>query len=156
MVDHSISLDPAQTQIQGKILGASNWVDALPGALPVYLGADIDMKVDPISNAVMYGKVKVTFHLDMRGTGSSDPVIGVDTMPVFEIHTYSAIGDQEATDFKDQVTNNMGPFGWTNFGGSVGGILLVISLAQALFYVAGIGLLGYGLMTPRAEDDSEE
>ena len=33
MVDHTVSLDPAQTQIQGKILGASNWVDALPGAL---------------------------------------------------------------------------------------------------------------------------
>ena len=89
-------------------------------ALPVYLGADIDMKVEPISNAVMYGKVKVTFHLDMRGTGSSDPVIGVDTMPVFEIHTSSEIADDDASDFNSQVTDNMGPFGWTNFGGSRG------------------------------------
>ena len=153
MVEHSVSLDPANTQIQGKILGAGNWVDALPGALPVYLGADIDMKVEPISNAVMYGKVKVTFHLDMRGTGSSDPVIGVDTMPVFEIHTYSEIADEDASDFNAQVTDNMGPFGWTNFGGSVGGILLVISVVQAMFYVIGIGLMAYGGLVMKDEDE---
>ena len=152
MVEHRVSLDPANTQIQGKILGAGNWVDALPGALPVYLGADIDMKVEPISNAVMYGKVKVTFHLDMRGTGSFDPVIGVDTMPVFEIHTYSEIADEDASDFNAQVTDNMGPFGWTNFGGSVGGVLLVISVAQAMFYVIGIGLIAYGGLVMKDED----
>ena len=153
MVEHRVSLDPANTQIQGKILGAGNWVDALPGALPVYLGADIDMKVEPISNAVMYGKVKVTFHLDMRGTGSFDPVIGVDTMPVFEIHTYSEIADEDASDFNAQVTDNMGPFGWTNFGGSVGGILLVISVVQAMFYVIGIGLMAYGGLVMKDEDE---
>ena len=153
MVEHTVSLDPAQTQIQGKILGASSWVDALPGALPVYLGADIDMKVEPISNAVMYGKVKVTFHLDMRGTGSSDPVIGVDTMPVFEIHQFSEISKEDSDDFNAQVTDNMGPFGWTNFGGSVGGILLVISVVQALFYVLGIGLIAYGGLVVKPEDE---
>ena len=139
-------------QIQGKILGAGNWVDALPGALPVYLGADIDMKVEPISNAVMYGKVKVVFHLDMRGTGSTDPIIGEDTMEVFEIHTFSEIADSDASDFNSQVTDNMGPFGWTNFGGSVGGTLAIISYVQALFYVLGIGLLGYGGIVMKDED----
>lgn len=152
MVEHTVSLDPAKTQIQGKILSAGNWVDALPGALPVYLGADIDMKVEPISNAVMYGKVKVVFHLDMRGTGSTDPIIGEDTMEVFEIHTFSEIADSDASDFNSQVTDNMGPFGWTNFGGSVGGTLAIISYVQALFYVLGIGLLGYGGIVMKDED----
>ena len=110
------------------------------------------MKVEPISNAVMYGKVKVVFHLDMRGTGSVDPVIGEDTMEVFEIHTFSEIADSDASDFNSQVTDNMGPLGRTNFGGSVGGTLAIISFAQALFYVIGIGLLGYGSIIKKDED----
>ena len=74
-------------------------------------------------------------------------------MPVFEIHTYSEIGDEDASDFNAQVTDNMGPIGWTNFGGSVGGILLVISVAQALFYVVGIGLMAYGGLVMKDEDE---
>ena len=47
----------------------------------------------------------------------------------------------------------MGPFGWTNFGGSNGGILLVISVVQAMFYVIGIGLMAYGGLVMKDEDE---
>ena len=38
-VEHTVTLDPANTQIQGKLIGSATFVDAMPGALPVYLGA---------------------------------------------------------------------------------------------------------------------
>ena len=66
MVEHTVTLDPASTQIQGKLIGSATFVDAMPGALPVYLGVDIDMKVEPVTNMPMYGKVTAVFYLDLR------------------------------------------------------------------------------------------
>ena len=44
MVEHNINLDPSNSQIQGKLIGSTTYVDVIPGALPVYLAADIDLK----------------------------------------------------------------------------------------------------------------
>ena len=50
--------------------------------------------------------------------------------------------------------------GWTNFGGSVGGSLTVISVVTLLLYVAGIAAVVYGtremLMEGSAESDKGE
>ena len=146
MVEHKVVADPASNQIQGKLIGSSTFVDAMPGALPVYLGADIDMKVEPLSNALMYGDVEVTFYLDLRGVGSMNPDFdSSDVHPVFVINTFSEIEDDQAADFRAAVSDNLGPTGWTNFGGSVGGTLAIISYAQLAFYVIGIGLIGFGM-----------
>ena len=144
MVNHTVALDPANNQIQGKLIGSTTFVDAMPGALPVYLGADLDMKVEPKSNAIMYGDVEVTFYLDTRGVGFLTPDFSSsDVQPVFVIRTFSEIEDDQAVDFQDAVTDNLGPMGWTNFGGSVGGSLAVISILTLLLYVAGIGGVVY-------------
>ena len=119
----------------------------MPGALPLYLEADIDLKVEPITTAIMYGKVKVTFHLDTRGPGYQDPDFSensTDTMPVFEINTFSEIGDDDADSFKASVTDNMGTFGWTNFGGEAGAPLSYVHMAIAVLYVASIASIGVG------------
>ena len=161
MVNHSVTLDPAENQIQGKLIGSATFVDAMPGALPVYLGADLDMKVEPKSNAIMYGDVEVTFYLDTRGVGFMNPDFSSDDVqPVFVIRTFSEIEDEQADDFRDAVTDNLGPMGWTNFGGSVGGSLTVISVVTLLLYVAGIAAVVYGtremLMEGSAESDKGE
>ena len=146
MVEHRVTADLASNQIQGKLIGSATFVDAMPGALPVYLGADIDMKVEPLSNALMYGDVEVTFYLDLRGVGSMNPDFdSTDVHPVFVINTFSEIEDDQASDFRAAVSDNLGPTGWTNFGGSVGGTLAIIAYAQLAFYVMGIGLIGYGM-----------
>ena len=153
MVEHKVVAEPAENQIQGKLIGSATYVDAMPGALPVYLGADIDMKVEPLSNALMYGDVEVTFYLDLRGVGSMNPDFDSgDVHPVFVINTFSEIEDDQASDFRAAVTDNLGPTGWTNFGGSVGGTLAIISYAQAAFYLLGIGLIGFGMANREDEE----
>ena len=153
MVEHTVTLDPANTQIQGKLIGSATFVDAMPGALPVYLGANIDMKVEPITNAPMYGKVTATFYLDLRGPGSMNPDFDSnDVVPVFEIHSFSDIPDDSADSFRGSVSDNLGPMGWTNFGGDAGAPLSYLHVVIALMYVAGIGLVVYGMMGSRDEE----
>ncbi len=147
MIEHTVKLNPSNSQIQGKLISSTSYVDVIPGALPVYLEADIDLKVEPITTAIMYGKVKVTFHLDTRGPGNLNPDISVnstESMPVFEIHTFSEIGDDDADSFKASVTDNMGTFGWTNFGGEAGAPLSYVHVAIAATYAASIASIGIG------------
>ena len=151
MVEHTVTVDPVNTQIQGKLIGSSTYVDVIPGALPVYLGADIELKVEPVTTAIMYGKVKVTFHLDTRGPGYLNPDFSEDsaeTMPVFEIHVFSEIDDEGANDFTGAVSDNLGPMGWTNFGGTAGTALTAVHTVVALMYVTSIVSLAYGLSDP--------
>ncbi len=153
MVEHTVTVEPANTQIQGKLIGSSTYVDVIPGALPVYLGAEIDLKVEPVTTAIMYGKVKVTFHLDKRGPGFLGPDLSEDStesMPVFEIHVFSEIDDEGAETFTGQVSDNLGPMGWTNFGGTAGTALTVVHTVVALMYVASLASLAYGLSDPKA------
>ena len=147
MVEHNIKLDPSTSQIQGKLLGAGSYVDVLPGALPVYLAADIDLKVEPITTAIMYGKVKVTFHLDTRGPGNLNPDLSensTESMPVFEIHVFNEISDEDAATFRSQVSDNLGMFGWTNFGGEAGAPLSYVHVAIAALYAGSIVSIGLG------------
>ena len=156
MVEHTVTVEPTNTQIQGKLVGSSTYVDVIPGALPVYLGADIDLKVEPVTTAIMYGKVKVTFHLDTRGPGFLNPDLSensTESMPVFEIHVFSEIEDEGAEDFTGQVSDNLGPMGWTNFGGTAGTALTVVHSIVALMYVASISLLGYGARSILASEE---
>ena len=151
MVEHTVTVDPANTQIQGKLIGSSTYVDVIPGALPVYLEADIDLKVEPVTTALMYAKVKVTFHLDTRGPGFLDPDLSessTESMPVFEIHVFSEIDDESASNFTGQVSDNLGPMGWTNFGGTAGTALTAVHTVVALMYVTSIASLAYGLSDP--------
>ena len=159
MVEHTVTVAPTTTQIQGKLIGSSTYVDVIPGALPVYLGADIDLKVEPVTTAIMYAKVKVTFHLDTRGPGFLNPDLSEDStesMPVFEIHVFSEIDDEGAEDFTAAVSDNLGPMGWTNFGGTAGTALTVVHSVVALLYVASISLLGYGARSMLESDNDEE
>ena len=156
MVEHTVTLDPASTQIQGKLIGSATFVDAMPGALPVYLGVDIDMKVEPVTNMPMYGKVTAVFYLDLRGPGSMNPDFNSnDVMPVFEIHSFSEVDDETADAFVGGVTENLGPMGWTNFGGTAGAPLVYVHMLIALLYVAGIGLVTYGSIGANKPEEEE-
>jgi len=153
MVEHTVTVSPANTQIQGKLIGSSTYVDVIPGALPVYLEAKIDLKVEPVTTAIMYGKAKVTFHLDTRGPGYLNPDLSensMESMAVFEIHTFSEIDDDGAKDFTGAVSDNLGPMGWTNFGGDAGAPLSYVHYAIAVLYITSIASLGYGLADPNA------
>ncbi len=149
---HTVDLDPAQHQIQAKLIGSGTFVDVLPGALPVYFGSHVDIKVEPVTNVAMYGKSVSMFHFDLRGPGNMNPDFSdgsTDTHPVFEIHTFSEIPDDSAEIFKCKVLHNLGPMGWSDFGGS-GDCELegtgTIDMVAAVLYIVGIALLAYGGM----------
>ncbi|MBF93412.1 MAG: hypothetical protein CMB78_06540 [Euryarchaeota archaeon] len=151
MIEHTVTVNPSNTQIQGKLIGSSTFVDVIPGALPVYLEANIDLKVEPITTAIMYGKAEVVFHLDLRGPGNLNPDISensTESMPVFEIHTFSEIDDEGAANYTGLVSENLGPMGWTNFGGDAGAPLVYLHVAIAMMYIGAIGSIGWGLSIP--------
>tara|TARA_B100001113_G_scaffold204764_1_gene167909 strand:+ start:8819 stop:11653 length:2835 start_codon:yes stop_codon:yes gene_type:complete len=157
MIEHKISLDPAENQIQGKLIGSGTFVDAMPGALPVYFGSEVDIKVEPVTNVAMYGKGISTFYFDYRGPGSLNPDFGAETTKsVFEIHTFSEISDDDARIFKGKVLDHMGPFFWTDFGGSGDTELepvRVISYVSAAMYVGGLALIAVGANNLRKMED---
>ena len=161
---HTVNLDPSQNQIQAKLIGSASFVDVLPGALPVYFGSNVDIKVEPVTQVAMYGKSVSMFHLDLRGPGMLNPEMGVDTHPVFEIHTFSEIADEDAETFQCRVLDNMEPMYWTDFGGSGDCELegtAVIDYVTAVLYVASIamiavGALAFGGMGPIAVSKDED
>ena len=150
MTEHTVDLDPSKNQIQAKLIGSGTYVDILPGALPVYFGSHVDIKVEPVTNVAMYGKSVSRFYFDLRGPGSTNPDFSensTDTHPVFEIHTFSEIGDDDAATFKGKVLDNMDPFYWTDFGGSGDTELegtSTIDFVTLFLYLGGLLLVAYG------------
>ena len=154
MVHHQVMLDPASNQIQAKLIGSGTVVDVMPGALPVYFESHVDIYVEEITGIAMYGKSKSTFHLDTRGPGMMNPVIDVDTHPVFEIHTASEIGDDDAESFVSAVIDNQGMFFWTDFGtGAEGSTDDVADFVAFGLYVVAIGLVVMGIRSRGSTDD---
>ena len=151
MIEHSITLEPANNQIQGKLIGSGTYVDAMPGALPVYFGSQVDIKVEPITNVAMYGKSTSSFYFDYRGPGSVDPDFSADyVQTVFEIHTFSEIGDEDAKTFKGKVLDHTGPFFWWNIATQQDtkdtelAALNAIGYLSAVMYIGGFALIIFG------------
>jgi hypothetical protein len=145
MVHHSVALDPTANQIQAKLIGSGTVVDVLPGALPVYFESNVDIYFEEITGIAMYGKSTSTFHLDLRGPGMMDPEIGVDTHPVFEIHTASEISDDDAESFVSAVIDNQGLMFWTDFGtGAEGSTDDIADFVAVALYVIALYLIFIG------------
>ena len=156
MVEHTITLEPQEHQIQAKLIGSKSFVDVLPGALPVYFSAESTFRVDKVAGALMYGDVTATFHLDLRGPGSTNPDFSegsVDTHPVFVIKSFSEIDDEGASDYRGSVTDTMGLMGWTSLGGDVGGALTIAHAVIGLLYIASLGTIGYGINLSVKKED---
>jgi hypothetical protein len=157
MVHHSVALDPTANQIQAKLIGSGTVVDVLPGALPVYFESNVDIYFEEITGIAMYGKSTSTFHLDLRGPGMMDPEIGVDTHPVFEIHTASEISDDDAESFVSAVIDNQGLMFWTDFGtGADGSTDDIADFVAVALYVIALYLIFIGVRdTSRARSGEE-
>ena len=164
MRSHSVNLEPSENQIQAKLIGSASFVDVLPGALPVYFGSSVEIKVEPITQVAMYGKSVSMFHLDLRGPGMLNPEMDVDTHPVFEIHTFSEIGDEDAANFKCVVLDNMEPMYWTDFGGSgdcelegtavIDGVTAILYLASiAMIAIGSLGMAGIGPISSSKDEE---
>jgi hypothetical protein len=142
------TLDPLTRPIQAKLLDTDTLLDALPGALPVYFGSDVEMKAEKISGAIIAGSSESTFFLDIRPLSeqSTAPTLS-DLQPVFSIESSSEIGDSDAESLASKVVDNKKFLTyWTNFD------VPTDFLAPLLYIGAIVCLIG---AARKASDESE-
>lgn len=156
MVEHSIVLDATQHNIQSKLIPTSlSPISVTPGVLGLYFNGNVDFKVEPNTNAVMYGHGTLQFVLDIRGLGYDSPDLSegaTDAYPVFEIAIHSEIGDEDAEDVRG-ATDSIGIMGFTNLDAPMP--ILALNLVQLVVYVLGLGMLAYGGMNMSSKNEDE-
>ena len=156
MVEHSIVLDATQHNIQSKLIPTSlSPISVTPGVLGLYFNGNVDFKVEPNTNAVMYGHGTLQFVLDIRGLGYDSPDLSegaTDAYPVFEIAIHSEIGDEDAEDVRG-ATDSIGIMGFTTLDAPMP--ILALNLVQLVVYVLGLGMLAYGGMNMSSKNEDE-
>ena len=110
-------MDPLTRPIQAKLLNSGELLDAIPGALPVYFGSDVEIKVEQLSGAIIGGQSESTFWLDSRNiTDQKTPPEMSDLQEVFVIKTSAELDDETAESMESQIVTNQDFFAFfTNF-----------------------------------------
>jgi hypothetical protein len=142
-------IDPLERPIQAKLLDTDSLLDVTPGALPVYFGSEVTIKVEPVSGAIIAGGSESLFYLDTRPpTEQQTPPTMDDMQEVFMIVTNGEIGDSDAEALESKIVTNQDSMGyWTNFDHW-------IDFVTIIFYVLGlVALLGGAALV--FKDESE-
>ncbi|MGY8670716.1 MAG: hypothetical protein ACKVJ7_06675 [Candidatus Poseidoniales archaeon] len=133
------SVNPTERSIQANLLKTFSLLDAMPSALPIYLGSDIEIKSEQISGLIIAGESTTRFYLDTRdGKSMQTKPTMVDLIPVFEIKSESVIGDEDAEEMESAIIQNQDYFTyWMNFD-------TILDLIPLIMWLVGI------LVTPAA------
>jgi hypothetical protein len=137
------SMDPLTRSIQAKLINSGDLLDAIPGALPVYFGSDVEIKVEQLSGAIIAGKSKSTFWLDSRPTWEqqSSPTMS-DLQEVFVIETNGELDDETAETMESQIVTNQDTFAWfTNFDHWADYVGLSLWILAGLSFLLGAALV---------------
>ena len=133
------SVNPTERSIQANLLKTFSLLDAMPSALPIYLGSDIEIKSEQVSGLVIAGESTTRFYLDTRDGDNmkTEPTMS-ELIPVFEIKSLSVIGDEDAEEMESAIIQNQNYFTyWMNFD-------TILDLLPLLIWLVGI------LVTPAA------
>jgi len=111
------SVAPSERLIQAKLLSTFTLLDAIPSALPIYLGSDIELKSELISGLIIAGESTTRFYLDSRAGNDMQSGADVDDLvPIFEIKSSSQISDADAKAMHSAIVQNQNHFTyWMNF-----------------------------------------
>ena len=111
------SMDPLNRPIQAKLINSGGLLDAIPGALPVFFGSDVEVKVEQLSGAIIGGQSESTFWLDTRNiTDQKTAPEQSDLQEVFVIKTSAELDDETAETMESQIVTNQDFFAFfTNF-----------------------------------------
>jgi len=137
--------------IQAKLLNTDSLLDATPGALPIYFGSEVLIKVEKVSGAIIAGESTSMFYIDTRPrTQQQTPPVMDDMQQVFMIKTSAEIGDEDAAALKSKIVTNQDPMMyWTNFDHPA-------DYATIAMYVIGILLiLNFTRVALKGKDDHE-
>ena len=136
------TMDPLTRPIQAKLINNGDLLDAIPGALPVYFGSDVELKAEKVSQAIIAGKSESVFYLDTRNTTEQQtPPTMDDLQKVFMIKTSGELDDETADDLVSSIVTNQDPVMYfTNFDHWVdwvtltfwvlGGILVIFAMIK--------------------------
>ena len=137
------SMDPLTRPIQAKLVNNGTMLDAIPGALPVYFGSDVELKVERLSGAIIAGQSESTFWLDSRNiTDQKTPPTLDDLQEVFVIKTSAELDHETAKTMKSQIVTNQDTFAWfTNFDHWADYVGLSLWILAALSLLTGFALI---------------
>ena len=111
------SVEPTGRSIQANLLKTFSLLDAMPSALPIYLGSEIEVKSEQLSGLIIAGDSTTRFYLDTRDANAMNTKPSMsDLAPVFEIQSSSMIGDSDAETMESSIVQNQNHFTyWMNF-----------------------------------------
>ena len=137
------SMDPLTRPIQAKLVNNGTMLDAIPGALPVYFGSDVELKVERLSGAIIAGQSESTFWLASRNiTDQKTPPTLDDLQEVFVIKTSAELDDETAETMESQIVTNQDTFAWfTNFDHWADYVGLSLWILAALSLLTGFALI---------------
>jgi len=139
-------MDPLTRSIQAKLINNGGLIDATPGALPIYFGSDVQIKVEQISGAVIAGKSESTFWIDTRPTWEQQtPPTMEDLQQVFVIKTEGELDDETAETMESQIVTNQDQFAYfTNFDHWIDYVTLSLWVLGLLSLLAGASMIFMG------------
>ena len=145
------SVNPTERSIQAILLKTFSLLDAMPSALPIYLGSEIEIKSEEISGLIIAGDSTTRFYLDTRdGNNMKTQPTMSDLVPVFEIKSSSIIGDEDAEKMESSIVQNQNYFSyWMNFDTPLDLIPFLMWATSILFVAASF------VMMLRDEDEYE-
>jgi hypothetical protein len=126
-------------------------LDAVPSALPIFLGSEITLKSEQLSGLIIAGESTTTFYLDTRqNTNMTTAPEMSDLIKVFTIKSSSSIGTADAADMESKIVTNQDSLAyWTNFDHPV-------DYLTVLFYIGALLCIANGVKLMLAEEESEE
>ena len=136
----STSVKATERSIQANLLKTFTLLDAMPSALPIYLGSDIEVMSEQLSGLIIAGESTSTFYLDSRQGNQmqSKPTVG-DLIPIFEIQSSSVIGDEDAKKMESAIIQNQNHFTyWMNFD-------TLLDFIPLTMWLVAIGLISTSL-----------
>lgn len=145
------SVEATSRSIQAKNLKTFTLLDAVPSALPIFLGSDITLKSEKLSGLIIAGESTTTFYLDTRqNTNMTTAPEMSDLTKVFTIKSSSMIGTADAEKMESSIVTNQDSLAyWTNRDHPVDDITI-------LFYIGALLCVANGVRLMLAEEESEE
>ncbi len=145
------SMDPLTRPIQAKLINNGDILDAIPGALPVYFGSEVEIKAESISKVIIGGQSESIFYLDTRpNTEQQEPPTMDNLTEVFMIKTSGELDDETAEVLVSNiVTNQDSIMYFSNFDHW-------IDWVTVSFWIIGLSGLVFGLILALRTDSENE
>jgi len=145
------SMDPLTRPIQAKLINNGDILDAIPGALPVYFGSEVEIKAESISKVIIGGQSESIFYLDTRPTTEQQEPPTMDNLTkVFMIKTSGELDDDTAEVLVSNIVTNQDPIMYfSNFDHW-------IDWVTVSFWIIGLSGITFGFVLAFRTDSETE